>query len=56
MDMSRLELFLNGHISMNELNIPSSNIAKVKRDLFENFKHKSDKINCQKRHNHHFLN
>jgi hypothetical protein len=37
MDMSRLELFLNGDISMDKVHIRGQDIEKVKRDLLENF-------------------
>ena len=36
--MSRLELFLNGDISMDKVHIRGQDIEKVKHDLFENFK------------------
>jgi hypothetical protein len=37
MDMSRLELFLNGHISMDKVDIRGQDIVKIKDDLFKNF-------------------
>jgi hypothetical protein len=37
MDMSRLELFLNGHISMDKVDIRGQDIVKIKDDLFKKF-------------------